>query len=60
MTTYSYIQDEYKNQLPSFNEIYPIRQVFTHVEKLDFEVFAGLIVMNLKYSLNYLYLLALI
>lgn len=35
-------------KLPSFNEIYPIRQVFTHVEKLDFEVFAGLIVMNLN------------
>ena len=34
--------------LPSFNEIYPIRQVFTHVEKLDFEVFGGLIVMDLN------------
>ena len=33
-------------------DIYPIRQVFPHVERIDFEVFGGLIVTNL--SLNHI------
>ena len=37
-----------KIKLRGFNEIYPVRQIFTHIEKLDFEVFAGLLVMSLN------------
>lgn len=37
-----------KIKLKTFTDIYPIRQVFPHIEKLDFEVFSGLVVMNLN------------
>lgn len=37
-----------KITLKTFPDIYPIRQVFPHVEKIDYEVFAGLVVMNLN------------
>ena len=37
-----------KIRLKSFSSIYPIRQLFTHIEKIDYEVFAGLVVMNLN------------
>lgn len=35
-------------KLKTFPDIYPVRQVFPHIEKLDFEVFSGLVVMNLN------------
>ena len=37
-----------KIKLRGFDEIYPVRQIFTHIEKKDFEVFAGLLVMPLN------------
>ena len=37
-----------KVNLKSFIDIYPVREIFTHVEKLDFEAFGGLITMNLN------------
>ena len=35
-------------KLKSFSEIYPIREIFTHVEKLDYECFGGIVVMDLN------------
>jgi len=37
-----------KVELKPYNELYPIRQIFTHIEVIEFEVFAGIIVMNLN------------
>lgn len=34
------------NLMP-LNELYPIREIFTHIEKYSYEVFGGIIVMNL-------------
>ena len=37
-----------KISLKTFPDIYPVRQIFPHIEKLDYEVFSGLVVMNLN------------
>ena len=51
ITIYSIKNKKHKElniKLKSFLDIYPVRQIFTHIERLDFEVFGGLIVMNLN------------
>lgn len=43
-----------KFNLKTFNELYPIRSVFSHIEQYEYEIFGGMIVMNL--TLNHLML----
>ena len=39
-------------KLKNFKEIYPIRKIFPHIDKIDYEVFGGMILSNL--TLNHL------
>jgi len=43
-----------KFSLKTYEEIYPIKSIFPHLDKIDYEVFAGLIVMDL--TLNHLFM----
>lgn len=38
--------------LKTFNEIYPIIKIFPHIDKVDYEIFGGMILMNL--TINHL------
>ena len=41
-------------KLKTFEELYPVKRIFPHIDKIDYEVFGGMIVMNL--TLNHLVL----
>jgi hypothetical protein len=43
-----------KFSLKTYEEIYPIKSIFPHLDKIEYEVFAGLIVMDL--TLNHLFM----
>ncbi len=43
-----------KFNLKTFEELYPVKRIFPHIDKIDYEVFGGMIVMNL--TLNHLIL----
>ena len=33
--------------LKTFDELYPVKKIFPHLDKVDYEIYAGMIVMNL-------------
>ena len=39
-------------KLKTFDELYPVIKIFPHLDKVDYEIFGGMIVMNL--TLNHL------
>ena len=41
-------------KLVTFDELYPVKKIFPHLDKVDYEIYAGMIVMNL--TLNHLVL----
>lgn len=43
-----------KFNLKTFDELYPVKRIFPHLDKIDYEIFGGMIVMNL--TLNHLLL----
>ena len=57
MKIWSIKESKIKNisfKLKTFDEIYPVKRIFPHIDKIDYEIFGGMIVMNL--SLNHLLL----
>ena len=36
--------------LPNYNEIYPIKTIFPYIHKIDYEIFAGIILMDLTWN----------
>lgn len=42
----------HKFKLKTYDEIYPIKKIFPYIDKIDYEIFAGLIIMDL--TLNHL------
>ena len=43
---------KHKFNLKTYDEIYPIKKIFPYIDKVDYEIFAGMIVMDL--TLNHL------